>query len=392
MAPFACKVMQRGFLDMRGMTSQIFSEINAMQAATAQRIEHVVHLIDMIEEAGCVFMLLELCSSGNLQQVLAPMEIQGHRLVEQQIAVWARHLLLGLRDLHSLNIMHRDIKTDNLLITHQGILKITDFGWCADKNSAPKALAGTFSTMAPEVLRNESQTEAVDIWAAGAVIMQMVIGRPMLLTDITAGATQLTHSDPHAATQMRQQRLLDEIAQCCPPPSSARPEGVSKQCWEFLQGLLVPDATQRMTAAEALQHDWLRPCAPCQAPLQNEEPCRSLSASGSLRDLVDECRKAALETQALAKQFAAEYRNTPAAEACNLSPQLDAAYLFGRHDGAESRSAAPKQAEDQKLPAETPSTLTPQSVCRSTPTSSNTPSPRVAGSSENPCPVACGGE
>jgi serine/threonine protein kinase len=367
MYPFACKVMQRAFLDMRGIGAQIAFEINAMQTATAQRIENVVHMIDTAEEAGCVFMLLELCPCGNLQQTIFPLEVQGQRLVEEQIATWARHLLQGLRDLHALNIMHRDIKTENLLITQKGTLKITDFGWCADTSSAPTALAGTFSTMAPEVLRNEPQTKAVDVWAAGAVIMNLVLGRALLKTDINPGATQLTHSDLQAATQMRQERLLEEIGQCCPPPLHSRPEGVSNACWDFLRCLLVPDVIQRMTAAEALEHEWLRTPAPCEG--SEAPPCRSL------KDLVNECRKAAMETQELAKRFAAEYRTAPALEACNFSPQLDAEYLFGQRDSVESRStSSPSKAP--KVLAETPSTLTPQSVCRSTPTSSMPSSPR----------------
>merc|ERR1719387_1299347 len=112
---------------------------------------HVVRLCDVGEERGCVFLLLEYCSVGNMQQIL--MAQAGFKLSERRAARWARHLLTGLRDLHALDIIHRDIKFDNLLITAAGALKITDFGWCSTKADAPTTLAGTFTFMAPEVLR-----------------------------------------------------------------------------------------------------------------------------------------------------------------------------------------------------------------------------------------------
>merc|ERR1719335_879071 len=60
------------------------------------------------------------------------------------------------------------------------------------------------------------------------------------------------------ATEVRKQRLLDEIHACCPPGAGVRPPHVSPACWDLLQRLLTPNAAERITASDALQHEWFQ--------------------------------------------------------------------------------------------------------------------------------------
>lgn len=238
---FAVKVMQRSHYELRGMGSQIGTEIQAMQKASSVCSDpgwsRVVHLHGVVEEAGFVFLLLELCVHGNLAQQLAK---NPSGLCEASAARTARHLLQGLRDIHAAGIIHRDIKPGNLLITTNGVLKIADFGWAAEAREAPRGLAGTWESMAPEVLKEtKAQTTAVDLWSAGAVIYNVVTGRKLM-----------TSENPQA--------LLREIKKKCPLDDGARPCHVSEACWDLLQRLLEPNVKQRITAGEALQHPWLR--------------------------------------------------------------------------------------------------------------------------------------
>uniref|UniRef100_A0A7S0AMT4 Protein kinase domain-containing protein n=1 Tax=Pyrodinium bahamense TaxID=73915 RepID=A0A7S0AMT4_9DINO len=257
---FAVKVMHRPNFALRGIEKQIEAEIQAMRmaadAAQDGRMEgHIVQLLDVAEEYDYVFLLLELCEEGDLLRKLHAEPLQ--RFHEDAGAMWARQLLLGLKTLHRLGFLHRDIKPDNLLCTEGSILKIADFGWCSLLEEAPTCLAGTFQYMAPEVLRNKPQTEAVDVWSAGVTLHQMLVGKPLLTTYLGPGATQLTDCDPHRATAVKQRRLLAEIAATCPPSYDRRPPHLSPLCWDFLRQLLIPEAEQRMTVEVALRHPWL---------------------------------------------------------------------------------------------------------------------------------------
>jgi len=257
--------MHKPNFTLRGIERQIDAEIQAMRAAasledspTAPEIaegHHVVRLLECAEENDYVYLLLELCEEGDLLRRLHVEPKQ--RFSEASGAIWARQLFLGLRTVHSLGFLHRDIKPDNLLCTDGGVLKIADFGWCCLRSEAPTCLAGTFQYMAPEVLRNAPQTEQVDVWSAGVTLYQILVGKPLLNTYLGAGATHLSECDPHRSTAIKQRWLVDEILTTCPPAHELRPEDISPLCWDFIRRTLTPEPTQRISVDAALEHPWL---------------------------------------------------------------------------------------------------------------------------------------
>eukprot|EP00747_Dinoflagellata_sp_TGD_P212053 gnl/TRDRNA2_/TRDRNA2_85190_c0_seq1.p1 gnl/TRDRNA2_/TRDRNA2_85190_c0~~gnl/TRDRNA2_/TRDRNA2_85190_c0_seq1.p1 ORF type:complete len:1077 (+),score=171.38 gnl/TRDRNA2_/TRDRNA2_85190_c0_seq1:124-3231(+) len=257
---FALKIMHRPNFALRGIERQIEAEVHAMRLA-ADDVEpgvedHIVSLVDVVEENEYIFLLLGCCERGDLLQLLSRQPC-GH--IDEEIgAKWARELFLGLQKMHRLGVIHRDIKPDNLLCTEKDALKIADFGWCAEIREAPTSLAGTFMYMAPEVLRNMPQTQAVDIWSAGVTLYQLLTGQQLLCTYLGPGATNLSARDPHEATAVKQRWLLEEIASVCPLTQDLCPPFVSPQCWDFLKQLLVPEVSQRATVEEALGHPWVQ--------------------------------------------------------------------------------------------------------------------------------------
>lgn len=256
---YAIKVMHWPNFHLRGIEAQIDAEIRAMALAAqgwkSGEENHIVRMLRHTDEGEYVFVLLELCGQGDILRQLSAQ--QSGKFPERKAANWALHLFLGLKNIHSLGVIHRDIKPDNLLCCDDGTLKIADFGWCAERRDKPTALAGTFQYMAPEVLKNQTQTEAVDVWSAGATLFQLLTGRALLQTYLGPNATNLSNTNPHEATRIKQSWLVREIEDNCPPHYDKKPDDLSSQCWDFLRGILHPDTNKRATVAEALRHPWL---------------------------------------------------------------------------------------------------------------------------------------
>jgi len=95
----------------------------------------------------------------------------------------------GLRYLHSkARIIHRDIKSDNILLSMDGHVKLTDFGMCTgldDETPWRHAKAGTPSWMAPEMAAGKRYTANVDVWSLGIVILEMIDGQPPYMDEET---------------------------------------------------------------------------------------------------------------------------------------------------------------------------------------------------------------
>jgi len=84
----------------------------------------------------------------------------------------------GLKYLHSQCIVHRDLKPENLLVNHNDVLKIADFGWCAVSTVTRLTFCGTLDYLAPEMIQGRGHNHTLDIWSIGVLLYEMVVGRP----------------------------------------------------------------------------------------------------------------------------------------------------------------------------------------------------------------------
>lgn len=84
-------------------------------------------------------------------------------------------LCLAIKYLHDRNIIHRDLKLENILLTDQFEPKLIDFGWSCTYNPSRerRSVSGTKEYNAPEILKKENQTKAVDIWALGLILYEL---------------------------------------------------------------------------------------------------------------------------------------------------------------------------------------------------------------------------
>ncbi|KAL3333554.1 hypothetical protein AABB24_033568, partial [Solanum stoloniferum] len=181
-------------------------------------------------------MFMEYVQGGTLSDLIKK---QGGSLDESTIKLYAQQILQGLDYLHSIGIVHCDVKGQNILICENGNIKIADLG-CAklmidEKNSG---FSGTPAFMAPEVARGEEQGFAADIWAFGCTIIEMATGS-VPWSEI---------KDPVSA--------LYRIGYSGDLPQF--PNNLSNDAREFLGKCLMKCPNQRWTAKQLLQHPFLQ--------------------------------------------------------------------------------------------------------------------------------------
>ncbi|HEY5678332.1 MAG TPA: serine/threonine-protein kinase, partial [Myxococcales bacterium] len=149
------------------------------EARTAGALEHpnVLAVYDLGEEDGVPYLVTELLEGHTLRTV-----IDGPRLPPSQVQTLALQLARGLSAAHARGIVHRDLKPENLFLTHDGRLKILDFGLARLTADGAQALTlagavfGTPGYLSPEQARGERAGTASDVFSAGAVIYELLTG------------------------------------------------------------------------------------------------------------------------------------------------------------------------------------------------------------------------
>ncbi|XP_030641762.1 mitogen-activated protein kinase kinase kinase 13 [Chanos chanos] len=125
-------------------------------------------------QAPCYCIIMEYCAQGQLYEVLRA----GRKVTPRLLVDWATGIASGMNYLHLHKIIHRDLKSPNVLITQNDTVKISDFGTSKELSdkSTKMSFAGTVAWMAPEVIRNEPVSEKVDIWSFGVVLWELLTG------------------------------------------------------------------------------------------------------------------------------------------------------------------------------------------------------------------------
>ncbi|ODQ53550.1 kinase-like protein [Saitoella complicata NRRL Y-17804] len=119
-------------------------------------------------------MVMDFIEGGELFSLLR----KSQRFPDPVAKFYAAEVALALDYLHSLNIIYRDLKPENLLLDRQGHIKITDFGFAKEVRDITWTLCGTPDYLAPEVVASKGYNKSVDWWSLGILTFEMLAGYP----------------------------------------------------------------------------------------------------------------------------------------------------------------------------------------------------------------------
>ncbi|KAK3802830.1 hypothetical protein RRG08_013313 [Elysia crispata] len=201
--------------------------------------ENVICMHDCLHSQKRLYIVLELLTGTLLSIYVA----KRRGLSEHETLDYSQQLTSALAYLHKNYIVHRDIKPDNVILDKETkLLKIIDLGLSATCPSTPHLTrrCGTPAYMAPEVTNTTGYGCAVDMWSLGVSIVEMLQGAAPVLNEL--------HHKGNYPKLVQRRNMFAGL------PS------LSKDCVNFLDRLLQLYPERRMSAADALQHAWVKSC------------------------------------------------------------------------------------------------------------------------------------
>uniref|UniRef100_K1QS00 non-specific serine/threonine protein kinase n=1 Tax=Magallana gigas TaxID=29159 RepID=K1QS00_MAGGI len=137
---------------------------------------NIISYYDSFEEDGVLMIEIEYADGGTLAQKLAAMATKDKNIEEKEVLQIFQQIVAAIRHIHELNILHRDLKTANIFLTKEGVVKVGDFGiskMLSSANKGANTVLGTPYYISPEMCEGKPYNDKSDIWALGCILYEM---------------------------------------------------------------------------------------------------------------------------------------------------------------------------------------------------------------------------
>ncbi|EEB06734.1 AGC/PKC protein kinase Pck1 [Schizosaccharomyces japonicus yFS275] len=172
---YAIKVLKKDSILKNNELESLKSEKRVFMTANKEKHPFLLNLFASFQTGTRVYFVMEYIDGGDLM-----LHIQREQFSLKRAQFYAAEVCLGLKYFHENHIIYRDLKLDNILLCSDGHIKIADYGLCKENMTEGKftsTFCGTPEFMAPEILLDQQYNRAVDWWAFGVLLYQMILGQ-----------------------------------------------------------------------------------------------------------------------------------------------------------------------------------------------------------------------
>ncbi|KAG5189131.1 camp-dependent protein kinase catalytic subunit [Tribonema minus] len=206
-AYYALKISKKAAIIRMKQVEHVKNEVSLLA-----QIDHpnVVNMLGHFQDETRLYLVMEYVEGGELFSHLR----SAVRFSDHQGMIYAGEIVLAFTHLHSLNIIYRDLKPENLLITREGRIKITDFGFAKVVEDRTWTLCGTPEYLAPEIIQSHGHGKGVDWWALGVLVHELLAGYPPFYDENPLGIYQKIlagHVDPPSTVGPKPRDLIKKL-------------------------------------------------------------------------------------------------------------------------------------------------------------------------------------
>ena len=236
----ALKVLKNEFAENSAFVTKFRAEA---QAAAGLIHPNIVNVYDVGNEEGLYFIVMELVEGITLKHYI---EKKLRLSVKESISI-AIQVSMGLECAHRANIIHRDVKPQNIMISKEGKVKVTDFGIAraATSDTITSNVMGSVHYTSPEQARGGYSDEKSDIYSLGVVLFEMLTGRVPFDGDTTVSIAiqhiQDTVPSPRNFVNDIPKSVEQIIFKCCEKSPDRRYMSMTELIADLKQSLLTPD-------------------------------------------------------------------------------------------------------------------------------------------------------
>lgn len=198
---YIMKVINKKYLFKSNQLRYVVDECNELKQVKSPFISTLYFAFQTSEN---LYLIIDYCPGGNLLD-----HILRNLFEEDEAKFYIAELILGIEQLHNLNILYRDLKPENIYISSDNHIKLADFGFAKEKEDLKisKSIYGSHAYLDPEILERKGTERSADIYGIGAVLYEMVCGTPPFF----ANNTKILYKDKSQIKLMLHDYLSDEL-------------------------------------------------------------------------------------------------------------------------------------------------------------------------------------